>query len=346
MSYSAEDPTVEWGSGTAETTGNVVEGMAEIEILTNEPVESYVGQKVYIDKDADPDGTTKYPLYDGEGQALGIVVTIEEYVEPTPDPDPDPTTDPSADTVLSFTFVDNQNAQQGKGVLRVFDTSENPDVIHEGYTCFETISYVNTVTDAQNPEQNYTSYCPVNDLNYDAVIIWVPNGYGQYIGTSTPIPMYEELPPTDQDPDAPSEFGLSELSIVLSTYQYAQTVDELQPRYVTYEFTAYAFDGYDQGRKTVWGTGDAFTTGVEYRNGVLYQELRISGYIPTEPAVQGQKYLYDDQFILVQPTILEHEIADQIYYSPDRTSTGGIVCKFTKYVDPDEQNNSELDVNP
>lgn len=78
MSCSAEDPTVEWGEGTAQTTGEVVNDLAEIEVLTNEPIADFVGQKFYIDKDANPDGETKYPLYDAEGNAVGILVTITE----------------------------------------------------------------------------------------------------------------------------------------------------------------------------------------------------------------------------------------------------------------------------
>jgi hypothetical protein len=78
VSYSAEDPTVESGEGTAQTTGEVVNDLAEIEVLTNEPNADFVGQKFYIDKDANPDGETKYPLYDAEGNAVGILFTITE----------------------------------------------------------------------------------------------------------------------------------------------------------------------------------------------------------------------------------------------------------------------------
>lgn len=95
MSYSAEDPTVEWGEGTAQTTGEVVNDLAEIKVFTNEPNADFVGQKFYIDKDANPDGETKYPLYDAEGNAVGILVTItESEINPDEPVEPDEPNEP------------------------------------------------------------------------------------------------------------------------------------------------------------------------------------------------------------------------------------------------------------
>lgn len=43
-------------------------------------IADWVGRKFYIIADAVADGTTKYPLYDAEGQEAGVLVTIT----PTP----------------------------------------------------------------------------------------------------------------------------------------------------------------------------------------------------------------------------------------------------------------------
>ena len=77
-SYSADGQT-EYGNGTVETTGekktfNGVE-YTEAEVKTNTEPE-WVGRKFYIISTATADGTTKYPLYDAEGQEAGVLVTI------------------------------------------------------------------------------------------------------------------------------------------------------------------------------------------------------------------------------------------------------------------------------
>ena len=77
-SYSADGET-EYGNGTVETTGekktfNGVE-YTEAEVKTNTEPE-WVGRKFYIISTATADGTTKYPLYDAEGQEAGVLVTI------------------------------------------------------------------------------------------------------------------------------------------------------------------------------------------------------------------------------------------------------------------------------
>ena len=77
-SYSADGET-QYGTGTVETTGekktfNGVE-YTEAEVKTNTEPE-WVGRKFYIISTATADGTTKYPLYDAEGQEAGVLVTI------------------------------------------------------------------------------------------------------------------------------------------------------------------------------------------------------------------------------------------------------------------------------
>lgn len=39
-------------------------------------IADWVGRKFYIIADAVADGTTKYPLYDAEGQEAGVLVAI------------------------------------------------------------------------------------------------------------------------------------------------------------------------------------------------------------------------------------------------------------------------------
>lgn len=80
ISYS-EDGETEYAQGTAETTGNTKTfneaEYVEIEVKTNSE-ESWVGQKYYIIADANADGETKYDLYDAEGNAIGVKVTVTE----------------------------------------------------------------------------------------------------------------------------------------------------------------------------------------------------------------------------------------------------------------------------
>ena len=76
-SYSDENKTTTWGNGTVETTGIISDGYTEVEVLTNSPDESFVGQKFYITSDAEADGTTVYELYSDAGTtSAGIYVTI------------------------------------------------------------------------------------------------------------------------------------------------------------------------------------------------------------------------------------------------------------------------------
>lgn len=74
VSYGPEGQ--EWGEGTVTTTGKVVNGLFEVKVLTGN--EQFVNMLLYIQPDAEPDGTTKYPLYDEDGKPIGIDVTITE----------------------------------------------------------------------------------------------------------------------------------------------------------------------------------------------------------------------------------------------------------------------------
>lgn len=75
-SYADAEGTSEWGSGSVEPTGNESNGFSEVEVKTNTPDESFVGQKFFITSDAETDGTI-YPLYSDAGETLaGIYVSI------------------------------------------------------------------------------------------------------------------------------------------------------------------------------------------------------------------------------------------------------------------------------
>lgn len=75
-SYSDENKTTEWGQGTVKVTGNASNGYSEVEVVTNSPESSFVGQKFYIISNAKTDGTV-YPLYTDAGNTeAGIYVTI------------------------------------------------------------------------------------------------------------------------------------------------------------------------------------------------------------------------------------------------------------------------------
>ena len=80
-SYSADGET-EYATGVAETTGNTKtfdsKEYVEVEVKENSEAE-WVGNKYYIAADAVADGETKYDLYDAEGQAVGVKVTITAH---------------------------------------------------------------------------------------------------------------------------------------------------------------------------------------------------------------------------------------------------------------------------
>ena len=77
VSYGSEGERL--GSGTVEVT---VVGKTTItmEVLTNEPVEDFVGQR--YDVKIEDLGKAKLPLYTTEGEATGMSVEVSEYVEP------------------------------------------------------------------------------------------------------------------------------------------------------------------------------------------------------------------------------------------------------------------------
>lgn len=77
VSYGSSDERL--GSGTVEVTvvGNTT---ITLEVLTNEPVEDFVGQS--YDVKIEDMGKEKLPLYTTEGEATGMSVEVSEYVEP------------------------------------------------------------------------------------------------------------------------------------------------------------------------------------------------------------------------------------------------------------------------
>ena len=77
-SYSDENKEVEWGTGTVAETGVVTDGYTQVEVLTNTPEESFVGQEFYVVSNAIADGTTVYPLFTDAGTTeAGIYVSIQ-----------------------------------------------------------------------------------------------------------------------------------------------------------------------------------------------------------------------------------------------------------------------------
>ena len=77
VSYDSNDERL--GSGTVEVT---VVGTTTItlEVLTNEPIEDFVGQS--YDVKIENISKEKIPLYTTEGVATGMSVKVSEYVEP------------------------------------------------------------------------------------------------------------------------------------------------------------------------------------------------------------------------------------------------------------------------
>lgn len=77
-SYSDAEKTETWGTGTVETTGVESNGYTEVEVKTNTPEESFVGEKFYIISSAKTDGTV-YELFSDAGTtSAGIYVTITQ----------------------------------------------------------------------------------------------------------------------------------------------------------------------------------------------------------------------------------------------------------------------------
>lgn len=75
-SYSDQQGSTLWGEGTVKTIG-VSGDYTQVEVLTNTPESSFVGQEFYIASNANANGTTLYPLYTDAGTtAAGIYVKI------------------------------------------------------------------------------------------------------------------------------------------------------------------------------------------------------------------------------------------------------------------------------
>lgn len=80
-SYGDKEGTVEWGTGTAETTGVTTGNYSQIEVKTNSSDQSFVGKKFYIISSAKTNGTSIYKLYTDAGSTgAGIWVSITEVV--------------------------------------------------------------------------------------------------------------------------------------------------------------------------------------------------------------------------------------------------------------------------
>ena len=76
-SFTSYDPETgaEWAQGRSQLTGVVSGDLTQVVVLENtEP--RFVGQKFFIPSNANPDGQTKYTLYDSEKQDTGIEVSI------------------------------------------------------------------------------------------------------------------------------------------------------------------------------------------------------------------------------------------------------------------------------
>lgn len=79
VSYGDAQGSIEWGSGTAETTGVTKGNYTEIQVKTNTPDESFVGAKFFIISSAKANGTSIYKLYTDAGSTgAGIWVSISE----------------------------------------------------------------------------------------------------------------------------------------------------------------------------------------------------------------------------------------------------------------------------
>lgn len=77
-SYSSDGAT-EYGTGVAATTGvtETFSGVSYTEVeVTDNSLAGWEGRKFFLISSADADGETKYDLYDANGDAVGVKVTI------------------------------------------------------------------------------------------------------------------------------------------------------------------------------------------------------------------------------------------------------------------------------
>ena len=92
VSYADAQGETYWGNGTVETTGVTEDGYTQVEIKTNDPDQSFVGQKVFLASDANANGQTVYPVYSDAGKtSMNLYVkvskteiTVEEPKEEEP----------------------------------------------------------------------------------------------------------------------------------------------------------------------------------------------------------------------------------------------------------------------
>lgn len=90
-SFGDAEGTTSWGEGTVKTTGNKSNGYIEVEVVTNEPDSSFIGQKFYVSEEAAADDNKIYELFtDTNGTSSGIYVTISTYQESKPEEPEEP----------------------------------------------------------------------------------------------------------------------------------------------------------------------------------------------------------------------------------------------------------------
>ena len=75
-SYADAQGETEWGQGTVETTGVTSGNYTQVEVKTNTPDASFVGQKFYIISSAETDGTIYELFTDAGTTSAGIYVSI------------------------------------------------------------------------------------------------------------------------------------------------------------------------------------------------------------------------------------------------------------------------------
>ena len=75
-SYDDINGTTLWGKGTVETTGTVTDGYTEVEVLSNNTDESFIGEKFFIISNAKTDGTIYELFTDAGTTSAGIFVSV------------------------------------------------------------------------------------------------------------------------------------------------------------------------------------------------------------------------------------------------------------------------------
>lgn len=146
-SYGDAAGTISWGTGTVKTTGIENRGLTEVEVITNSPEESFVGQKFFITSSAKTDNTTIYPLYTNiDKTKAGIYVTIGETEK----------------TVYSFTsYADTEGETEwGSGTVKL------TGVTSKGYTQVEVVT--------NSPEESFVGqkFYIASDVDADNTTIY------------------------------------------------------------------------------------------------------------------------------------------------------------------------------